>query len=303
MGYDCKIVADSINGVGCRLTTLEISYPRIVHAEFMTHRVKSRNAGSNRAIPVIKLISAVTDDPFIPLSWGKNQKGMQMGEEFSPEETERFNTLWLRARNYSVAVAKRLMDAGVHKSLPNRLLEPWQYIKVIVSATEWANFFNLRIDDDAEQHIRRIADMIYECQYYSQPLYVAPGKWHIPMLRDGDQEDIKRYVIAAGEMPEPLTLEQYTLMVSAGRCARVSYLTHNGVRDIAEDIRLCTDLVTSGHWSPLEHQARARSDSEWSANFRGWKQYRKLFVSENRDTYYKELEGRKYTTYQHSLSS
>lgn len=277
MAYSCRVLADSIAPHGQRLTTMEATYPRIVHAEMMTYRVKSRNAGSNRAIPVSKLIHAVEADPFMPLSWGKNQRGMQMGEQFTPEEEAAFNRLWLRARTFNVRVVKRFEKAGVHKSIPNRLLEPWQWITLIISSTEWGNFYNQRIDGDAEQHIYRIADMMWEAQAASKPVLMQTGDWHLPLVSDEDRQ----------QFPDTYTLRK----LSAARCARVSYLTHQGERLPAEDFRLHDDLVKGGHWSPFEHQATPalrRGYGPQTGNFKGWNQYRKQFANENRHIYIRE---------------
>jgi len=85
--YACKIIADSLCSIeNIRLTTFEITFPRMVLAEFNTHRVFSRNSASSRAIPIEKQLAKVLNDPFIPIHWGKNQSGMQAMEELSPEE-------------------------------------------------------------------------------------------------------------------------------------------------------------------------------------------------------------------------
>lgn len=274
MGYSCRILADSISPLGVRLTTMEVTYPRIVHSEFMTYRVYSRNAGSNRAIPVRKLLTACFSDPFIPLSWPKEQKGMQGGDTLDEIRSTAAERIWLEARDRAVDAARRLSELGVHKSLPNRLLEPWQWITVIVSSTEWGNYYNQRIDGDAEQHIYRIAEMMWQTQEDSTPTYVPYGHWHLPLVNEQDRKEFTDY---------------YALKkLSAGRCARVSYLTHQGERLPSEDFRLHDDLVRSGHWSPFEHQATpaaTRGFRHDTGNFKGWTQYRKSFSNENRRIY------------------
>jgi hypothetical protein len=59
MTHSTKILADSISPDGVRLTTLEVVMPRIVLAEFNTHRMLSRNSASSRAIPIEKMIRMV----------------------------------------------------------------------------------------------------------------------------------------------------------------------------------------------------------------------------------------------------
>lgn len=284
--YRCLILADSVNPVGVRVTTVEAEYPRIVHSEFMTHRVFSRNAASSRAIPLKKMLSIVEKDPFVPLIWGKNQSGMVMGEEFSPEEQERFNRLWLRARNYNMAVVRRYEKWGVHKSLPNRLLEPWQYITVVITATEWDNFFSLRIADDAEPHICKIAQMIYEARAHSVPKQLRQGEWHLPYIGAIDIREVEERFSGYTPAYREFALAQ----ISAARTARVSYLNQGGERDIAIDMAMCADkLQQPGHWSPLEHPCRAKSNREYSGNIRGFQQFRKMFPNENRRSYVPRL--------------
>jgi hypothetical protein len=272
--YSCRILADSNNPKGVRLTTLELCYPRIVHAEFMTHRVFSRNAASNRAIPVAKLLSVCYSDPFVPLTWPKNQKGMVGGDLLEPFSAELAEKEWLAARDDAVHHAEIIANLGVHKSIPNRLLEPFQWITVICTSTEWNNFFNLRIAPDAEQHIRKIAQMMVDAIEASTPVNLAPGEWHLPLLEPEDKErwDLKNKGISLAK-------------ISAGKCGRVSYLTHDGRRDLIEDINLCNRFVVDGHWSPLEHPCRCEDTRRFSGNVRGFTQYRKLFTGENRTDY------------------
>lgn len=285
--YSCRVLADSMNPHGIRYTTLLASYPRFVHAEFMTHRVFSRNAGSNRAIPVAKLLSAVTSDPVIPIYWGKNQRGMVAGEEFTLTEVAELNAIWLAARDSAVRSATELMDKGVHKSIPNRLLEPWQWITVVVSATEWANFFNLRIDDAAEVHIRRIAEMMYCAIRDSEPKELKPGEWHLPFISEQDREqapDVARAAYAAvGNDLVDMHVNLALAKISAARTARTSYLNHEGVRDLIEDVTMCDQkLIAPGHWSPLEHPAVCMDDRVFRGNIRGFRQFRKFYPKENR---------------------
>ena len=73
-----KVIADSISAhTKQRITTLELEYPRFIHAELMTHRVFSRNSSSSRAIPIQTMINHIKATTAIPIHWGKNQSGMQ----------------------------------------------------------------------------------------------------------------------------------------------------------------------------------------------------------------------------------
>lgn len=255
MAYKAKIIADSINIAGDRLTTFELTYPRFIHSELLTHRMFSRNSASSRAIPVSKLIERVREDPVIPLRWGAAQKGMVSGDDLPPEE---LNKLWLQARDHAIDYAFLMLSLGCHKTLPNRLLEPWMWITVLVTATDWDNFFTLRTAPDAEDHFHHLAQMMQSEYRASVPRVVRPGAWHLPLVNDDEcvWDDGAR--------------------ISAGRCARVSYLTHDGKRDPAADRNLCNQLIANRHMSPLEHPAMALGTSERVANFRGWVQLRRM---------------------------
>lgn len=248
-----KILLDSCWG-NHRLTTMELTYPRFIHAEYMTHRMFSRNAASSRAIPVKKMIQRIVDNPVIPIHWGANQKGMQAHEELGFEAQMRCEELWLDARDQMVRTVESLIAEGLHKQIANRLLEPWMHITVIHSATEWANFFNLRCHDMAEPHMAALAYAMRDAYEGSDPV---DQRWHMPLTGFSGDDD--------------LTMKEVQL-VSVARCARVSYLTHEGRRDVKKDLQLANDLKTNGHFSPWEHVAHAQ-DGKW-ANFRGWRQLR-----------------------------
>lgn len=270
MAYSAKILADNLAPSGKRLTTFEVSFPRIVLAEFNTHRVFSRNSASSRAIPVQKMLQKVMDDPFIPIYWGKNQKGMQAAEELSPEEQHRALHQWMLARDNAISVVQRLQapDIDLHKQIANRLLEPWLWHTVIVTATEWDNFFHLRMHKDAQPEIRRVACMMWDLFDQHVPQDVRVGFVHLPLCED------RQDLILAG-----FSLDEIK-RISVGRCARVSYLTHDGKRDPRADIELCARLCKSGHMSPLEHVATAIDTPTQSGNFIGWAQYRKSLPGE-----------------------
>jgi hypothetical protein len=268
MAHSAKIICDSISEAGARLTTMEIVFPRIVLAEFNTHRVFSRNSASSRAIPIEKMIRMVKEDPYIPSHWGKNQKGMQAEREVSPEERLAATNWWLRARDAAVERAEALKDIGIHKQITNRLLEPFMWHTVIVSATDWSNFFHLRCHIAAHPDIQLVARLMQHEHDNHEPTFVRVGQWHLPYIFDED------YNTAGDDIG-------YLVKVCSGRCARVSYLTHAGVRDLSEDVRLHDDLLTGGHMSPLEHAATPLQDPNVrSGNFRGWQQYRKLIQGE-----------------------
>lgn len=267
--YEAKVILDSLAPSGWRLTTCELTYPRIIHSEFMTHRMFSRNSASSRAIPIQKMIDRVLVNPFVPIHWGRNQKGMQAAEELGIADRIACNAEWMRARDTAVKHAEELLSIGVHKQIVNRLLEPFSWITVIVSSTTWANFLRLRVHGDAQPEIFRIASLLQAALANSRAKLVDVGDWHLPYVSD---EEIRG--LDSGTPIAPMK------DVSAARCARVSYLTHDGKRDMQEDMRLAERLKESGHWSPFEHVAQACEHPVRIGNFKGWKQYRKEFVAE-----------------------
>jgi thymidylate synthase ThyX len=278
MPYQVKIIRDSVSPAGTRLTTFELAYPRFVHAELMTHRVFSRNAASNRAIPVAKILQQVIDDPAMPVHWGKNQSGMQAREELGERDQATAKYLWLTARDQAVRVAKDLVLCGAHKQIVNRVLEPFQFIHTIVSATTFENFFVLRCHPDAQPEIKHLADMMYAAYHDADrtPAKVFAHTWHRPYVGYEDFDEAgKRFGNAKDQR------ELFLTKLSVARVARVSYLNHDGKRDWDKDLALHDSLKESGHWSPFEHVAQALSQPHQVGNFRGWKQYRKTFPNES----------------------
>lgn len=303
MPFDVKVLADSRSPAGYRLTTMEATFPRFILAEFNTHRVFSRNSASSRAIPIAKQVRRVLEDPYVPIEFGSNQPGMQAGPPLAGRARQAAEREWLRARDAAVRHVLGLVTdpdeisgeadlfeclgrveealgygdrpAGwlnVHKQVANRLLEPFMWHTVIVTATEWDNFWNLRCHPDAQPEIRLIAEKMRAAMHDSVPAELDWDEWHLPLVHAEDRR-------------EEVSTEDL-IKISAGRCARVSYLTHAGKRDLNADIELHDRLRASGHMSPLEHPARSLTEaeleeSEWCGNFRGWCPYRKLIPSED----------------------
>lgn len=293
MAYAARILADSVTETGVRLTTMEVTFPRIVLAEFNTHRVFSRNSASSRAIPFEKQVRSIRCDPFIPHYWGANQAGMQASQELDDQERQRAYATWMQACDNAIDSARRLHELGVHKQLVNRMLEPYMWQTVIVSATEWHNFFALRDNEMAQPEIQKIAHMMHELYDAGSPALVPTGGWHLPLIQPEEYDGTFERSEAARK-------------ISAARCARVSYLTHDGKRDLEADLKLYERLVGGGHMSPLEHVAtphpyqyrtvttqrtdhgrvRVRSTDRVPVNtdlgnFRGWKQLRKFVPNEH----------------------
>lgn len=248
------------------LITLALTYPRMIHAEFMTHRVFTRNASSSRAIPVARMLQMIKDNPATPLYWGSNQSGMQAGEELKGWRLAAAKTVWSMAAKTACFFSGLLNHIGLHKQHANRGTESYQYITVLVTATEWDNFFELRDHPDAQPEIRYLAKLMKRAIENSHPQILRQGDWHLPYIR---KEEFGAYPLR--------DLQQ----ASAARCARVSYLTHEGKTPKVEpDKKLFERLAGSRpiHASPLEHVA-VPSWKE-NTNFTGWKQFRKVVENE-----------------------
>lgn len=242
LGPYAKIIADSVSPQGHRLTTFELRFHRFVLAEFNTHRVFSRNSASSRAIPVRKQLERIGNDTAFPLKWPSEKKGMQGGDELPERVKQAATAVWENAADYSVRWAEQLVGLGVHKSVVNRILEPFMWHTVIVSATAWGNFFRQRVSPLAQPEIQSPAHLMYGAYLESKPVELKPGQWHLPYIRPEDREEATLWLLKK---------------VSCARCARVSYLTHDGHRDLDADLQLYDRLVSADpmHASPLEHVA------------------------------------------------
>lgn len=271
-----KVIEDSISPAGVRLTTLQLSYPRFIHAEFMTHRVFSRNASSSRAIPTERLIDIAMEEMVIPMRFGKNKPGMQ-ASEMNLSDTEMADALaiWQDAAETCAYAARRLGRLGLHKQWANRMLEWFSNISVIVTATDWDNFIELRDHEDAQPEIRDLAVTIQYAMRGSIPAIRLENEWHLPYVLEEEIETYAEGSRVIGYQDPGFVL----IKASAARCARVSYLNHDGTNpNMEKDVSLHDDLVGARpiHASPVEHQAIALLDGSFrSGNFRGWFQYRK----------------------------
>ena len=251
-----KMIADTVSQAGARISTLQLEYPRFIHSEFLTHRAFSRNSSSSRAIPVAKMIEQVRNDPAMPVHWGLNQAGM------------------------AADCAAILNGLGLHKQVVNRVLEPYQQMHTVVTATEWDNFFELRRHKDAQPEIQALAEAVYNAIQSSSP---NQSEYHLPYIEGGRLESLAYDIKTAGDGDISLSQAEYSAYkhlakISAARCARVSYLKHDGTHPSEED-----DLMLFGrlagsrplHASPTEHQAVALTNGNKSCrNFYGWEQFR-----------------------------
>ncbi len=278
---NATILADSINSIGTRLTTWKLTYPRFIHAEFMTHRDFSRNAASSRAIPLKQTIQSIQDNPALPVWWGSTQKGMQSGPQLEGEPLQYSKNIWDEARQDAIGWVREADKYGLHKSLTNRLLEPWSHITVIATATDHRNFFALRAHKDAMPEFQVLAYRMLDCYLTNQPRQTKQGEWHIP-FSNTEAIDWKLS-----------TMDQIRL--ATARCCWVSYNKPDkviGENTTLEDaFKRHDDSVKVGHWSPFEHCAQdmgnephitSNFDTGTKYSYSGWLQYRKLFLQERK---------------------
>lgn len=343
------VVADSISDEGIRLTTFQLRYWRPIHAECRTHRVISqsaeqieiinqeislmddrnfsRNAGSSRARPSAKIIEQVRTEPWGPIHWGANEPGMQANKECKNDIKNVYpyhdviytaNQAWKRAAEHAADVAQGFMKAGYHKQIVNRLLEPFTYIDVLVTATDYANWFMLRDHPDAQPEIRELAQLMRVAYDASIPDKLHMGQWHLPYINNMDWLAAENYIAADNLVnkgyltTDPILYSEkleIVRKVSVARCARVSYKAFDGtVAPIEKDLELFEQLLVSQplHASPAEHQATPDEmimverevhlddqgstihlgvREEWEypdlhGNFTGWRQFRKMLPNE-----------------------
>ena len=310
------VLADSVNVWGNRLTTFRLHYPRFIHAEFMTHRMFSKNASSSRAIPVSRVIEQVTDNPAMPIHWGKNQPGMQANEEctnpiIQDVDSAGYKTIdfsredwWRLSAKEMIKFAREFSDSGYHKQVVNRLLEPYQYMNVVMSATDLDNFFWLRIHEAADPNIHELARVMYEAYSDSTPEELRFGEWHTPYVihtRDVNTNELKYFLDSANG--DSLSAED-ACKISASCAAQASYRKLDTSIDKALSIYDKLVEMTPIHASPFEHVATPFSEKEimvrsqakhtldinnidnsdqvfYKGNFKGWTQLRKTFKNEN----------------------
>ena len=324
---EAKIIADSINQQGDRITTYLLTYPRFIHSELMTHRVFSRNSASSRAIPFEKMVKMVEEDPFIPIAWQKSHVGMQGSEYFQSTCREEFGHLdrafagyqeyqnkpsilqleeeWLESRDNAVQQAKALNYLGITKQLCNRLLEPFMWHTVLVTATEYDNFFELRLPkykliglggDPAKSRKEWLKKMQFSSALHPSQYPKTEEEWrmlsesgaeiHIQALAEAmwdarnestpnQLEEGEWHMPFMGEFNseklleisgiEPEDFELVCRKVATARCARLSYMTFDNEIDYEKDIKLHDSLLKSGHASPFEHVCRVLTNEEYES--------------------------------------
>lgn len=281
-----KIIADSINPAGSRLTTFEVQVPKYMLAQLNTHRTLSRNYESSRAKPFWRVLQQVCEDPYIPERFGKYNSGMQPAGYFEGEKASELNCVWgdsatwaahgaidlgyLNPKTYSTAhdeLRKAVYEGGsfewfkdnppqVAKETINRLLEPFMKVTGVVSATNWDSLLTTRTAQDAQDDINTMARAIQSGLAENEPTPIKWGEWHVP-FSNADYAD------------------SYELAQAVERVARVSYGNLHLVskRPVGE---LFEQLQDGGHWSPFEHVAQADEEGYTSNYHTSWSQYRHI---------------------------
>lgn len=231
--------------------------------DIVVHNCFSLSVRSSRATPVDTLIAEISNSPWGPCEWGKNQKGMVAEKVINQEEAlTALKYIWYHAAKGNCGVAKSLADAGVHKQIVNRLLEPFSCTHMVLSGTEWDNFYKLRCAKDAQPEMRALALKMKKVQEDSEPEELEYNQWHLPYITEEDKE---KYSI------------RELCKISAARCARVSYKLYDGSTDVEKDLELFNKLSSLSHYSPLEHQATPTEPRFYlSSNFKGWNQFRQI---------------------------
>lgn len=308
-GIKATVICDSISESGVRLTTFECEYPRIVHSELLTHGMLARNSASSRAIPAAKMAEQLTARP---VRFGKNVSGMQDGGEYVAliNNSYTLEEWWQLAKLSAVKFSQGFAEAGYHKQVFNRLTEPFQMMKTIITATEWNNFFWLRNHEAADPTLHELARCMFEAREQSVPVALKAGEWHLPYVAWLRMDGQYYYKDACGAHVK-CSLDDL-IQMSCARCAAVSY------RNIDYTLEKCREVHARligderKHASAMEHQATPmqryyeayyyrdsvnipecssswesgithmdRDLNLWSGKFKSWIQYRKLIPGEN----------------------
>lgn len=298
------VLADSISPQNKRLTTFEINTHRFILAEINTHCMLARNYRSSRAVPTLKLLDEVRENPAYPVEWRKDIPGMGAGEPMTHSEMLTAKAQWKHAACDAAYHAQRAHDRGLDRQWVNRMVEPYLWVPGVISGVEWENFFALRTSTHAQPEFKVLANLMLGALRASTPKPLEPGQWHLPYIDDEDIENVTDYFQRltpdyASSVYKPLDLLK---LISAARCARVTYKVFHADRksNINDDQALAQKLLKDVHMSPFEHQATPDQwiDRQWThplgfvrpgywahenlhAKFPGWIMNRKTIVGES----------------------
>lgn len=320
-----ELIQASVGPNGIPIHTFRMTYPRFIHAECKTHRLLkiddenwiveqelalmddvnlSRNAASSRAIPVQKMLEQISNQPAMPVHWGKNQSGMQAREALCPEDAAEAEEWWRQGAQLMVEHVRHC-PVALHKQVINRVLEPWMLMTVVVTATDWNNWRALRAHPDAQPEIYELAKQVVELLDNTEPFKLLAGELHVPFVERQREEDGLKYLVPDEDGWMFYIPEDVALQVSASCSAQTSFRALDF--SVEKSQRIYTKLVEDRpvHASPFEHQAVAlfhddeakirvinglytgivfpdgithmdRDLQLWSGNLRGWVQHRQL---------------------------
>jgi len=295
-----KIIAHSfVAETGSEIVTFEVTYPRFILPEVLTHRVFSRNTSSSRAVPSKKM-GYWSEKIFYPIHWGKNKAGMSASEELSGVNLVISKFLWSTSAAIAFGLHSILSKLGGHKQWVNRIIEPYVYVKQVITTTELSNFFNLRCHKDAQPEIQFLANEMYKEYTNTHDCRILDkGDWHLPYI-DFDDAGAAHII----DQDEEISLQD-AILISVSACAQVSYRATDFSIEKARKIFKMLNVFNSDepiHASPLEHQAtpviyperkngkwpigvthRDRSGKLWSGNFSGYVQLRHLLEQSSTD--------------------
>lgn len=261
MTISTKVIAHSISSVtGQVFLTGEWVYPRIVLSELNTHREKSRNSASSRAIPGEKMNELIRADIARPVRFGKANVGMQdAGEHDALINGYTAQEWWDLAVSSAIKFSDGFREAGYAKQVYNRLTEVGSHMKSVVSATSFDNWNWLRDHDDADPTIAALARSWKESVEASTPVILQPGEWHTPYYGDGYW---KPALNGDGTTDKfGYTLEQ-ALAISSSCCAQVSFRTADDSLEKAMKVKERLIQDNAVHGSPFEHQGTPIKKSE-----------------------------------------
>lgn len=274
-----KVILDSVSPEGIRLTTVQVRFWRPMLPELNTHRAISKNAGSSRARPSKAIIDQVRNDPWGPIRWGKNQAGMQANEELRGVGRQAAKWEWSDAARFAAEKAESMLSIGAHKQIVNRLLEPFTYVDVLLTATDWENFFALRLHEDAQPEMHDLAQAIKDAMDASDPTLLHPGEWHLPYVERNDVDFVSSQFPKGSEW-----IIDRLKRLSVSRCAKISYTAFDGtVEPIEKELARYGRLIETHpvHASPLEHVCTPATVHDYRpSNLRGWNMLRKFVDGE-----------------------
>lgn len=256
-----KVVCHSEAPNGEQLITMEIELHRFILPEANTHRSLSRNYQSSRAIPVLRQLEQIAEDPAMPVYYGLEQAGMVAGGELTGRDLELVKMIILGMRDACLNGVKQLHKLGLHKQTSNRYVEPWMKTKGLLTATKSAYeaFFELRCHFAAQPEIKLLAERMQKAIAESKPNKLQYGEYHLPYVNHSDfppsEFGLKKDIISA------------KVKISCSCAAQVSYRRLDDSLEKALKVYDRLNLPIDGeypedppHFSPSEHIAKVMED-------------------------------------------